>query len=112
MTKPRLLLRLLAYAALGLAIVVALFPVYAVVVMALSKAPGFSVVVSPDWSTFTLDHVVAFLSTHDAEGRWLFGRQLLNSVVVSTAATLLGILLATSAGYASRVIASDSLASS
>ena len=44
----------------------------------------FSGVVSPDWSNLTLDHVRAFLTTSDAEGRWLFGRQLLNSVVVST----------------------------
>jgi arabinogalactan oligomer / maltooligosaccharide transport system permease protein len=100
MTQPRFILKALTYLVLGVAVVIALFPVYAVVVMALSRAPGFSVVVSPDWSTFTLDHVTSFLSTHDAEGRWLFGRQLLNSIVVSTAATLLGILLATSAGYA------------
>jgi arabinogalactan oligomer/maltooligosaccharide transport system permease protein len=88
MTQPRFILKALTYLVLGVAVVVALFPVYAVVVMALSKAPGFSVVVSPDWSTLTLDHVTSFLTTHDAEGRWLFGRQLLN------------ILLATSAGYA------------
>ncbi|MBI5509789.1 MAG: sugar ABC transporter permease [Deltaproteobacteria bacterium] len=100
MSRPRLLLRLAAYGVLVLTALVVLSPIYAVLVMAFSRAPGFSVVVAPDWSTFTLDHVKGFLSTHDAEGRWLFGRQLLNSVVVSGGATLVGVLFATSAGYA------------
>jgi arabinogalactan oligomer/maltooligosaccharide transport system permease protein len=92
--------QLFTYAVLTLAALVALFPVYAVILMALSRAPGFSVVVDPDWSALTLDHVIRFVAAHDAAGRWLFGRQLVNSLVVSGGATLLGILLAATAGYA------------
>jgi arabinogalactan oligomer / maltooligosaccharide transport system permease protein len=85
---------------LGTVTLVCLFPIYAVVVMSVSKAPGFSVVVSPDWANLTLDHFREFVSTHDAQGRWLFGRQLLNSLVVAGATTLFGIGLATTAAYA------------
>jgi arabinogalactan oligomer/maltooligosaccharide transport system permease protein len=92
--------RLGAYALLLLVTVVVMFPVYAVVVMAVSRAPGFSVVLSPDPSLFTLEHLRKFLLHTDAEGRWLFGRQLLNSIVVAGGATALGVLLSTTAAYA------------
>ncbi len=98
--KRRLLLRALQYAALSVVSLITLFPVYAVVVMALSRAPGFSVVLAPDWEALTLDHILRFVSTTDAQGRWLFGRQLANSVIVAGGATLLGIALATTAAYA------------
>lgn len=100
METPRLPVRLAALAAVTLLTVVVLFPVYAVVLMSLSEAPGFSAVVAPDWSALTLDHFARFVGQTDSEGRWLFGRQLFNSLVVSTAATLLGIGLSTTAGYA------------
>ncbi len=96
----RLTERAAIYTVLIVAAVVAVFPVYAVVVMAASRAPGFSVVVSPDFSSLTFEHFATFVSTTDAQGRWLFGRQLLNSLVVSGAATVIGIALATSAAYA------------
>lgn len=92
--------RLLVYLVLTAASVAVVFPIYAVVVMALSRAPGFSVVLSPDPSLLTLDHLRDFVSTTDASGTWLFGRQLANSLVVSVGATLLGVLLATTAAYA------------
>lgn len=93
-------MRLAAYMLLALATGLVLFPVYAVAVMSVSEAPGFSVVVAPDLDALTLQHFRRFLGASDAEGRWLFGRQLLNSLVVAGGATLLGILLATSAAYA------------
>src|SRR5689334_19086864 len=96
----RLLTRFAIYAVLTAAAAVALFPIYAVVIMALSRAPGFSVVIAPDWDALTLDHFRKFVSTHDAEGRWLFGRQLVNSLVVAGSTTVLGIGLATSCAYA------------
>jgi arabinogalactan oligomer / maltooligosaccharide transport system permease protein len=89
-----------AYLLLAAASAVVLFPVYAVAVMSVSQAPGFSVVVAPDFHAFTLDHFRRVVGATDAAGRWLFGRQLLNSLVVSGGATLLGIMLATSAAYA------------
>ena len=81
--KPRLAWRLLAHAALLAACALTLFPIYAVVVMALSRAPGFSGVTAPDWGSLTLDHVREFVSTRTPDGRWLFGRQLVNSIVVT-----------------------------
>lgn len=98
--RPALPLRLGAYLLLGVATVVVMFPVYAVAIMAVSRAPGFSVVLSPDPSLFTLEHLRKFVSHYDADGRWLFGRQLLNSLVVAGGATALGVLLATTAAYA------------
>jgi arabinogalactan oligomer / maltooligosaccharide transport system permease protein len=92
--------RALVYLLLAAATVVVVFPIYAVLVMAVSRAPGFSVVLQPDLDLLTLDHLRDFVSTTDAQGRWLFGRQLFNSLVVSLGATVLGILLATTAAYA------------
>lgn len=100
MSIQKIILKILAYCTLLAATLVALFPIYAVVVMALSRAPGFSVVVQPDLSAMTLDHFRSFVTTHDAQGRWLFGRQLANSLLVSTTATLVGLLFSTSAAYA------------
>ena len=40
------------------------------------------------------------LSTTDMAGRWLFGRQLLNSLVISLATTVVGVALACTAAYA------------
>ncbi len=93
-------LRVLAYALLVLATVVVMFPIYAVVIIAVTRAPGFSVVLDPHWALFTLDHIRKFFGQTDAEGRWLFGRQLLNSIVVSGGATALGVLFSTTAAYA------------
>ncbi len=98
--RPSFLVRLGAYLVLALATLTVMFPVYAVAVMAVSRAPGFSVVLSPDPSLFTLEHLAKFVARHDANGRWLFGRQLANSLVVAGGATALGVLLATTAAYA------------
>ena len=82
------------------AVAVVMFPIYAVVVMAVSRAPGFSVVLEPNWSLMTLDHLREFIAKTDTQGHWLFGRQLANSIIVACSATALGILLATTAAYA------------
>ena len=74
MSRPRLWIRLLLFGLCVVLVGIAMFPVYAVVVMSLSRAPGFSVVVSPTFSTLTLDHFIRFLSHTDSEGSWLFGR--------------------------------------
>jgi arabinogalactan oligomer/maltooligosaccharide transport system permease protein len=49
---------------------------------------------------FTFQHFQDVILLHNAKGDWVFGHQLLNSVVVSIATTLLGIFLATTAAYA------------
>ena len=52
----------------------------------------------PDHLSF--DNFVAVTTTRSADGTWLFGRQLFNSLVVSFATSLVGVTLATTAGYA------------
>jgi arabinogalactan oligomer/maltooligosaccharide transport system permease protein len=88
------------HVALLLATVVTLYPILWVIKMALSPSQGFSLSPSPLPNTVTLQNFADVLCTHDDAGRWLFGRQLFNSLVVSTAVTLVGVLLACSAGYA------------
>jgi arabinogalactan oligomer / maltooligosaccharide transport system permease protein len=48
----------------------------------------------------TLDNFGAVLGATDSAGRWLFGRQLLSSLVVSGATTVVGLGLAVTAAYA------------
>ena len=48
----------------------------------------------------TLDNFRAVLGRTTSDGVWLFGRQLLNSLVVSVITTILGVFLACTAAYA------------
>jgi arabinogalactan oligomer/maltooligosaccharide transport system permease protein len=82
-----------------IAAVVALYPVMWVVTMALSPGQGFNVGVVPIPTTVSFDNIREVVSTSDAEG-WLFGRQLFNSLVVSSATALVGLVFSTSAAYA------------
>jgi arabinogalactan oligomer/maltooligosaccharide transport system permease protein len=91
--------RWLIYAGLLIAAVVALYPVMWVVTMALSPGQGFNVGVVPIPTTVSFDNIREVVSTSDAEG-WLFGRQLFNSLVVSSATALVGLVFSTSAAYA------------
>ncbi len=77
-----------------------LYPVLWVVTMALTPQQGFSMPLVPVPTQPTLDNFWHVVNTRAADGSWLFGRQLLNSVVVSAATTILGIFLACTAGYA------------
>ncbi|MBX5481601.1 MAG: sugar ABC transporter permease [Myxococcaceae bacterium] len=47
-----------------------------------------------------LRHFAEVTTTTTSQGTWLFGRQLLNSLVVSTVSTLIGLVLAVTAAYA------------
>ena len=96
---PNRTIRWLTYAGLLLASVVALYPVMWVVTMALSPGQGFNVGVIPIPTTVSLDNIREVVSTSDADG-WLFGRQLFNSLVVSSATALVGLVFSTSAAYA------------
>lgn len=89
-----------SHALLWVAVVVAVYPVLWVVKMAFSGSQAFGLSLSlwPDQPT--LQNFADFLTATDSQGRWLFGRQLFNSVVVSAGTTLLGIFLATTAAYA------------
>jgi arabinogalactan oligomer/maltooligosaccharide transport system permease protein len=92
--------RFVTHAALMLATAVTLYPVLWVLKMALAPTQGFSLSPSPLPSTFTLDNFAHVLGAHDAAGRWLFGRQLANSLAVSAAVTIVGVALACTAAYA------------
>jgi arabinogalactan oligomer / maltooligosaccharide transport system permease protein len=88
------------HAALVVATVATIYPVLWVIKMALSPSQGFSLSPSPLPTAVTLKNFIDVVSTHDDAGRWLFGRQLFNSIVVSAAVTVLGVALACSAAYA------------
>ncbi len=94
-------LRLFALnALLTLLCVATLYPVLWVVKLALSPTQTLSLSANPLPEAVTLDHFRAVLGSSDAQGRWLFGRQLLSSLVVSGATTLVGMSLAVTAAYA------------
>jgi arabinogalactan oligomer/maltooligosaccharide transport system permease protein len=89
----------LVHAALVAATVVTLYPVLWVVKMALTPSQGFST--SSLWPAHaTLANFRDVVTTHDLAGRWLFGRQLFNSLVIAIAVTAVGLALSTSAAYA------------
>lgn len=85
---------------LGLTLVTAmvLYPVFWVIKMALDPSQGFAMGLSPIPETVSLDNFRNVIGTTDSQG-WLFGRQLLNSVVVSTITAFLGLAFSASAAY-------------
>lgn len=89
----------LFHLALVLVTAATLYPVLWVVKMALSPSQGFETGVLPIPTAVTLDNFVAVVGTTDEDG-WLFGRQLLNSLVVSVLTAALGLALSTTAAYA------------
>ncbi|MEW5743141.1 MAG: sugar ABC transporter permease [Myxococcota bacterium] len=90
----------IVHAVLAVASVAALYPVLWVVKMALSPTQSLSLSASPLPEAVTLDHFRDVLGSTDTQGRWLFGRQLLASVLVSGATTVVGLGLAVTAAYA------------
>jgi arabinogalactan oligomer/maltooligosaccharide transport system permease protein len=90
----------LVHVGLVLACVVALYPVLWVVKLALSPTQALTLSVSPFPEAVTLDHFRDVVGATDAQGRWLFGRQLGASVVVSGLTTVVGLSLAVTAAYA------------
>lgn len=77
-----------------------IYPVLWVIKMALSPEQGFSLSANPFPTEFSLANFKYVIFSSDSNGGWLFGRQFFNSVVISGATTILGITLATTAGYA------------
>ncbi|MFO7736183.1 MAG: sugar ABC transporter permease [bacterium] len=90
----------LLHATLIFASVVVIYPVLWVIKMALTSSQGFALSANPFPTEVSLSNFREIVSTTDAYGGWLFGKQFLNSIIVSTATTILGLLLATTAGYA------------
>jgi len=98
--RPSLAARLAIHAGLLLITFATLYPVLWVIKMALTDSQAFSLSVNPIPWPITLRNFQDVVTTTDMEGHWLFGRQLLNSVVVSAATTVVGMILACTAGYA------------
>jgi len=95
------ILRLLAFhALLVLSAVVAVYPVLWVVKVALTPDQAFAAGANPFPTVVSLRNFVDVVSTHDAAGAWLFGRQALNSVVAAVLTAAIGLGLSTTAGYA------------
>jgi arabinogalactan oligomer/maltooligosaccharide transport system permease protein len=86
--------------ALLIAVCVAvLYPVLWVVKMALTPNDEAGLTASPIPDSVTLDNFTYVLG-RSRDGSWLFGRQLLNSIVISVATTAVGIALSCTAAYA------------
>jgi arabinogalactan oligomer/maltooligosaccharide transport system permease protein len=90
----------LVHAGLSLLCAATLYPVLWVVKMALSPTDSLALTANPFPEQVTFAHFQDVLFATDAAGRWLFGRQLFASFVVSGATTLVGLVLAVSAAYA------------
>lgn len=90
----------LVHAALLLAVCFALYPVLWVVSLALSPSGTPSPHALPLPDAVSLSNFRDVVGSTDAAGRWLFARQLANSVVVSVATAVTSVALATPAAYA------------
>lgn len=99
MRSPARLKVFAAHAALVLITVVTLYPVLWVLKMALEPSQSFSMGLSPIPEEMSLDNFKTVISTSDANGA-LFPRQMLNSLIVAMATSVLGVTLAATAAYA------------
>jgi arabinogalactan oligomer/maltooligosaccharide transport system permease protein len=101
MSRQPSFLRIVAvHGVLTLVTAAALYPVAWVLRMAVSPSRQFSTdptLLSGDW---TLQNFVEVIATFDDAGWWLFGLQVLNSLLVSAATAVVGLVLSTSAAYA------------
>jgi arabinogalactan oligomer/maltooligosaccharide transport system permease protein len=96
-STPRVVLTHVAIVAVT---IVALYPVLWVLKMAFSPGQAFSMDLNPIPTAVTLDNFREVIGTTDDQGRWLFARQLMNSLVVSIATSVVGLGLSTTAAYA------------
>jgi len=96
---PSLFRQLLVHALLIVVSLATLYPVLWVLKMALTPSQAFSTNPSLIPDHVTLQNFVDVVSTTDATGGWLFGRQLFNSLFVSLVTSAVGITLACTAGY-------------
>ena len=99
-TPSSLIERLVTHLVLIIVTLAVLYPLVLVVKIAFGTGQGFSAGLNPIPDTWSLEHFRAVVSETTPDGVWLFGRQLLNSAVIALATTVLGILLACTAGYA------------
>jgi arabinogalactan oligomer/maltooligosaccharide transport system permease protein len=98
--KPNPLLGLVSHVILIAVSCVVLYPVLWVVRMALSPSQAFASGLSPIPTAVTMQNFIDVVGKTDIQGTWVFGHQLMNSLVVSAATAVVGVGLATSAAYA------------
>jgi len=99
MRRPNLLTLMLIHVGLLVFTVATLYPILWVVKMAVTPSQSFVMGASPFPTAFSLQNFIDVVGTTDADG-WLFGRQLMNSLIVSVATSGVGLVLSTTAGYA------------
>lgn len=90
----------LIHAVLITVTMVTLFPVALVVRKSLSPGNEFELSLNPIPQKVTTQHYKNVLQARDFSGSWLFGRQLLNSLLVAVLTTIMGVFLASTAAYA------------
>ena len=100
MNRPSLLKMSLIHLGLICTTIAVLYPVLWVLGMALRPGQAFSLDINPFPAQITFDHFAAVIGTTTADGQWLFGQQLFNSLLVAAITSTIGIILATTAGYA------------
>ena len=98
--KPSTLERVLVNGAIVVALVYTLYPILWVVSLALSKGASPEARVLPWPTNPSLDNFRIVTGAGDPERSWLFGRQLVNSLVVSFATAATAVAIATPAAYA------------
>lgn len=77
-----------------------LLPVALVLRKAVEPGKEFSLSINPIPEQVTGEHFKAVILKKSSDGKWLFGRQLLNSTLIALGTTLLGVFLAATAAYA------------
>lgn len=92
--------RALSHIVLVIASACALYPVLWVVKMAFSVSGEWDPSPLPIPSAIDFGNFAAVIGASDASGRWLFGRQLANSLVVSCSTAIIGVVLSCTAAYA------------
>jgi arabinogalactan oligomer/maltooligosaccharide transport system permease protein len=100
---PSMGTQMLTHGLLLVASLVVLYPVLWVLQLALTPGQAFQALSLGDGgllSGLSLQNFADVMLTEDATGTWLFGRQLFNSLVVSVVTAAVGVVLATTAGYA------------
>ena len=103
MTRHRvrdLVVTLSAHGILLVAVVFAVYPVLWVATLALGSSAAPEARLAPWPSQPSFDNFAQVLVTSDSQGSWLFGCQLLNSLVVSAATATFALAIATPAAYA------------
>jgi arabinogalactan oligomer/maltooligosaccharide transport system permease protein len=98
--RPSLFRVILTHALIVVVTMATLYPVLWVIKMALTPSQAFSVGIVPIPDVVSTENFAHVMGTTDAQGGWLFGRQLLNSLVVALATSALGLALSTTAAYA------------